>query len=67
MPYGTGIVDVADFLTELKRQKVRGHIGLEYEWAESPSFPSDVKGLVEFIRNPPPVPVAAKVQPPSRP
>ena len=30
---------------------MRGHVGLEYEWTESPTFAADVKTLVEFIRS----------------
>ena len=50
VPYGTGVVNVAALLAELNRQNIRGHIGLEYEWSESPTFATDVKGLVKFIR-----------------
>jgi sugar phosphate isomerase/epimerase len=53
VPYGAGIVDVAGLLAELKRQNIRGHVGLEYEWTESPTFATDVKDFVAFIRNPP--------------
>jgi sugar phosphate isomerase/epimerase len=51
VPYGHGIVDVRAFLAELRRQQIRGHVGLEYEWGDSPSFASDVQKLVEFIRD----------------
>jgi sugar phosphate isomerase/epimerase len=53
VPYGHGIVDVPAFLAELRRQEIRGHVGLEYEWSDSPTFAADVKTLVEFIRNTP--------------
>lgn len=56
VPYGHGIVDVPAFLAELRRQEIRGHVGLEYEWSDSPTFATDVKTLVEFIRNSPPPP-----------
>jgi L-ribulose-5-phosphate 3-epimerase len=51
VPYGHGIVDVRAFLAELRRQELRGHVGLEYEWSDSPTFATDVKALVEFIRS----------------
>jgi sugar phosphate isomerase/epimerase len=51
VPYGHGIVDVRAFLAELRRQQIRGHVGLEYEWTDSPTFASDVQKLVEFIRD----------------
>lgn len=50
VPYGHGIVDVPAFLAELRRQEISGHVGLEYEWSDSPTFAADVKALVEFIR-----------------
>jgi len=53
VPYGTGIVNVRALLEELKRQHIRGHIGLEYEWSDSPTFVTDVGNLVRYIRTPP--------------
>ena len=50
VPYGRGMVDVPALLAELKRQNIRGHIALEYEWFESPTFSTDVASLVRFIR-----------------
>jgi hypothetical protein len=54
---------VPAFLAELRRQEVRGHVGLEYEWSDSPTFATDVKALVEFIRN---SPAPASVFPPPK-
>lgn len=50
VPYGRGFVDINATLDELRRQGIRSHLALEYEWPESPTFTSDVKTLVEFIR-----------------
>ena len=51
VPYGHGMVNIPDTLNELRKQKIRSHIALEYEWFESPTFATDVKTLVEFIRS----------------
>lgn len=48
--YGTGMVDVAAVLAELRRQQIAGHIALEYESFDSPTFAEDVRSLVKFIR-----------------
>jgi L-ribulose-5-phosphate 3-epimerase len=48
--YGTGIVDVRGVLAELRRQKLRGHIAVEYEWFRSPTFAQDIARCLEFIR-----------------
>lgn len=61
VPYGHGIVDVPAFLAELRRQEIRGHVGLEYEWSDSPTFATDVKALVDFIRT-----TSASAFPPSK-
>ncbi|HEX8913219.1 MAG TPA: TIM barrel protein [Humisphaera sp.] len=50
VPYGTGIVDVKALLAGFRRLPLRGHVGLEYEWAESPTFGTDVTGLVGYIQ-----------------
>ena len=49
--YGTGMVDVAAVLAELRRQKIAGHIALEYESFDSPTFAEDIRSLVDFIRD----------------
>jgi hypothetical protein len=44
-------VDVAAVLAELKRQGFHGHIGhigLEYENFESPTFAEDLRQMVRF-------------------
>ena len=51
VPYGRGIVDVPALLVELRQQNIASHVGLEYEWGDSPTFKSDVKTMVDFIRN----------------
>jgi|GEM_PF-480425 len=48
--FGTGMVDVAAVLAELRRQKITGHIALEYESFDSPTFAEDLRSLVDFIR-----------------
>ena len=48
--YGTGMVDVAAVLAELRRQQIPGHIALEYEQFDSPTFAEDIRSLVDFIR-----------------
>jgi sugar phosphate isomerase/epimerase len=48
--YGTGMVDVAAVFTELRRQQIAGHISLEYESFDSPTFAEDIRSLVDFIR-----------------
>ncbi|MEA3209368.1 MAG: hypothetical protein QOE70_2425 [Chthoniobacter sp.] len=53
VPYGRGAVNVPALLAELRQQKFSGHLSLEYEWTESPTFATDVKGLVDFIREVP--------------
>ena len=45
--YGT---DVAAVFTELRCQKIAGHIALEYESFDSPTFDEDIRLLVDFIR-----------------
>jgi len=50
VPFGTGRVDVAAVLAELKRQGFQGHIGLEYENFESPTFGDDLRQMVRFVR-----------------
>jgi sugar phosphate isomerase/epimerase len=54
VPYGKGIVDVGALLEELRLQKIRGQVGLEYEWTDSPTFSTDIKAMIEFIRQPTP-------------
>jgi sugar phosphate isomerase/epimerase len=49
VPFGTGRVDVAAVLAELKRQGFQGHIGLEYENFESPTFGEDLRQMVRFV------------------
>jgi sugar phosphate isomerase/epimerase len=49
VPFGTGRVDVAAVLAELKRQGFQGHIGLEYENFESPTFAEDLRQMVRFV------------------
>jgi len=49
VPFGTGRVDVAAVLAELKRQGFQGHIGLEYENFESPTFADDLRQMVRFV------------------
>ena len=48
VPVGTGRVDVAAVLAELKRQGFHGHIGLKYENFESPTFAEDLRQMVRF-------------------
>jgi len=50
VPFGTGRVDVAAVLAELKRQGFQGHIGLEYENFESATFADDLRQMVRFVR-----------------
>ncbi len=50
VPFGTGRVDVAAVLAELNRQGFQGHIGLEYENFESPTFGEDLRQMVRFVR-----------------
>ncbi len=50
VPFGTGRVDVAAVLGELRRQGFQGHIGLEYENFESPTFGDDLRQMVRFVR-----------------
>jgi sugar phosphate isomerase/epimerase len=50
VPFGTGRVDVAAVLAELKRQGFKGHIGLEYENFESPTFGDDLQQMVRLVR-----------------
>jgi len=50
VPFGTGRVDVAAVLAELRRQGFQGHIGLEYENFESPTFGDDLRQMVRFVR-----------------
>ena len=45
--YGT---DVASVLAELRCQKIAGHIALEYESIDSPTFDEDIRLLMDFIR-----------------
>jgi sugar phosphate isomerase/epimerase len=51
--YGEGMVDVQAVLTELRRQNIPGHIALEYEHFESPTFTEDLLFLRDFIRKAP--------------
>jgi len=50
LPYGQGIGNIAGVLTELKRQKFCGHIGVEYEHTTDQLL-DDVKHCLNFIRN----------------
>ena len=51
--YGEGVVNVLAVLTELRRQNIPGHIALEYENFESPTFTEDLLFLRDFIRKAP--------------
>lgn len=51
IPYSVGgVVDIPGLLNEIKRAGLKSHIALEYEWFESPTFSTDIKGLVDYIR-----------------
>ena len=50
VPFGTGRVNIAAVLAELKRQGFQGHIGLEYENFELPTFGEDLRQMVRFDR-----------------
>jgi sugar phosphate isomerase/epimerase len=45
--YGT---DVASVLAEMRSQKIAGHIALEYESFNSPTFDEDIRLQMDFIR-----------------
>ena len=49
VPYGEGVVDVRGLLAEFARQKIRGHIAVEYEWF-TPHLEADVKKCFDFLR-----------------
>jgi len=49
VPYGQGVGNIASILTELKRQKFRGHVGVEYEHTTDHLL-DDVKQCLNFIR-----------------
>jgi sugar phosphate isomerase/epimerase len=51
VPYGHGMVDIPATLAVLRQEPRLSHIALEYEWFESPTFATDVRTLVEFIRD----------------
>jgi sugar phosphate isomerase/epimerase len=50
VPFGTGRVNIAAVLAELRHQGFQGHIGLEYENFESPTFGDDLRQMVRFVR-----------------
>lgn len=49
VPYGTGIGRTAELLDELERQKLPGHIAVEYEWFRSRTFDQDVARCFSFL------------------
>jgi sugar phosphate isomerase/epimerase len=49
VPFGTGVVDVRALLTELERQKIRGHVAVEYEWF-TPHLEQDVAKCFAYLR-----------------
>jgi sugar phosphate isomerase/epimerase len=49
VPFGTGVVDVRGMLQELERQKIRGHVAVEYEWF-TPHLEKDVAKCFAFLR-----------------
>lgn len=50
VPYGTGVGQIGDILTELKAQGFQGNISIEYEYNWDNSLP-EVKKCVEFVRD----------------
>jgi sugar phosphate isomerase/epimerase len=50
VPFGTGVVNVRGFLEELERQKIRGHVAVEYEWF-TPHLEQDVVKCFAFLRD----------------
>jgi len=49
VPYGQGVGDIAGILAELKRQKFRGHVSVEYEHTTDQLL-DNVKHCLNFIR-----------------
>jgi len=50
VPYGTGMCDIKGCLTELKAQRFKGNIAIEYEYNWENSVP-EVTKCIEFVKN----------------
>lgn len=48
--YGRGIVDLPRILERLHAMEFMGHVAVEYEWFESPTFAADVQACMAYLR-----------------